>query len=287
LLIAGATLLGLDSAQAQLPAAKKDGAGMEQDSGKGTKTVRDADVSLSVRVLWSLDGKEEPTAAAEARVQLQGDEEPHRTNKSGIATLGKVPSGKVQVLLFPPKANVCPLEIDVRPNMSVPVLLLTGTVGAWKTTVAWEINDVLAEREVGNAAVDLDGLVAQWPPSSKWNNDLMFECLTALWPIYVAHGSTHLVLARVLEDPLDLDRYRAAIPGADITVCRILAPQDVRVDRLQRRMPPTPLRDWHLHRTGELHDILERAAYEDFTVENGDRPVRDVALEVLTKAGWL
>jgi len=26
---------------------------------------------------------------------------------------------------------------------------------------------------------------------------------------------------------------------------------------------------------------------EDFCVDNGDRPLRDVALEVLTRAGWL
>lgn len=170
--------------------------------------------------------------------------------------------------------------------MTVPVLLLTGTVGAGKTTVAWEINDVLAEREVGNAAIDLDALVAQWPPSSKWNNDLLFECLAALWPIYVAHGSTHLVLARVLEDPIDLERYREAVPGADITVCRLVADESTRVARLVGRMPPGPARDWHLDRTVELHDILEQAAFEDFVVTN-DRPVRDVALEVLTAAGWI
>lgn len=170
--------------------------------------------------------------------------------------------------------------------MTVPVLLLSGTVGAGKTTVAWEITDALAERGVGSAAVDLDALIAQWPPSSTWNNDLMFECLTALWPIYAAHDSTHLVLARVLEDPTDLDRYRDAVPGADITVCRLVADERARIERLVGRMPPGPSRDWHLDRTVELHDILERAAFEDFVVVN-DRPVRDVALEVLTRAGWI
>ncbi len=169
----------------------------------------------------------------------------------------------------------------------VPVLLLTGTVGAGKTTIAWEINDTLAERELPNAVLDLDGLTAQWPPSSKWNADLMFENLALLWPNYQAHGVTRLVLAHVLEDASELDRYRAAVPGADITVVRLISSHATRVARLIGRMPSGPSRDWHLTRTGELEEILTRAGHEQFAVENDSRPVRDVALEILDRAGWI
>lgn len=115
----------------------------------------------------------------------------------------------------------------------------------------------------------------------------MFENLAALWPNYVARGVTHLVLARVLEDRADLDRYRAAIPGADITVCRLVAPEADRIARLLGRMPPGPSREWHLARTVELNSILERLAVEDFVVDNGVRPVREVASEILVRTGWL
>lgn len=141
--------------------------------------------------------------------------------------------------------------------------------------------------KVPNAAVDLDSLVWQWPASSPWITDLMFENLALVWPNYQAHGATHLVLARVLEDRAELDRYRAAVPGAVLSICRLLAPEAVRLDRLRERMPPGPSRDWHLRRTAELESILERIAVEDFTVQNGGRPVREVALEVLVRAGWL
>ena len=174
-------------------------------------------------------------------------------------------------------------DIDVK----VPTLLLTGTIGAGKSTIAAEINDALTEMKIPNAAVDLDALVWQWPSSSKWNRDLMFENLAALWPNYAAHGSTHLVLAHVLEDPTDLDRYRDAVPGAEITVCRLIAPETTRVARLHRRMPVGPSRDWHVARTVELETILVRLSFEDFAVENGDRPVREVALEVVARAGWI
>ena len=171
-------------------------------------------------------------------------------------------------------------------TVSVPVLLLTGTVGSGKTTLAYEVNDLLSERAVPNAAIDLDGLTAQWPPSSKWNADLMFENLALLWPNYRAHGATHLVLAHVLEDRTERDRYRAAVPGAELTIVRVVAPEALRVARLRGRMPPGPSLDWHLHRTVELEAILAGAALEDLAIENGDRPIRDVAEELVDRLGW-
>lgn len=169
---------------------------------------------------------------------------------------------------------------------TVPVILLTGTVGAGKTTVAVEMSDVLAEREVPHAAVDLDSLTFMWPWTSKWHSDLMFQNLAALWPNYQAHGATRLILANVLEDVTDLNRYRDAVPGAEITTVRLVAPERSRIDRLTARILEGPTRDWHLARTVELEQILERMSVEDFIVDNGDRTVRSVAVEVLERAGW-
>jgi hypothetical protein len=156
-----------------------------------------------------------------------------------------------------------------------------------KSAVAAEVSDALAALKVPNAAVDLDALVWQWPSTSNWNDDLMFENLASLWPNYARHGATHLVLARVLESPAELTRYTAAVPGAKITVCRLVAPEALRVDRLLGRMPPGPSRDWHLSRTVELEAILDRLPCVDFIVENGDRTLRNAALDVLVQAGWV
>jgi len=115
----------------------------------------------------------------------------------------------------------------------------------------------------------------------------MFDSLAALWSIHRARGTTRLTLARVLEDRADLDRYRAAVPGAEITICRLTGPSALRVERLASRMPPGPSRDWHVARTIELESVLDDLALEDFVVENDSRPVRAVALEVLERAGWV
>jgi len=171
-------------------------------------------------------------------------------------------------------------------NEAVPVLLVTGTVGSGKTTLAYEIGDLLSEMKLGNAVLDLDALTAQWPPSSRWNADLMFENLALLWPNYRAHGATHLVLAHVLEDGTEKERYCAAVPGAVLTTVRVVAAEHLRLERLTGRMPPGPSLEWHLHRTIELEAILAQAALEDFAVENGERPIRALAQEVMRLAGW-
>ncbi len=114
----------------------------------------------------------------------------------------------------------------------------------------------------------------------------MFENLTALWPNYQAHGVTHLVLARVLEDVADLERYRLAVPGAEITVCRLVVSHQEALDRIRTRMPPGPARNWHLKRTGQLAAELAQRGHEDFTVNNGKLQPREVALEVLRRAHW-
>ena len=150
-----------------------------------------------------------------------------------------------------------------------------------------EVNHALAEREVPNAAVDLDALTWLWPPDSAFNSDLMFECLNALWPTYLRRGVAHLVLARVVEAADELDRYRSAIPGAAITVCRLVASEQTRVRRLMARIPPGPSRDWHLKRTVELESILAQRSIEHFTVDNDERPPGDVALDILERVGWL
>jgi hypothetical protein len=43
----------------------------------------------------------------------------------------------------------------------------------------------------------------------------------------------------------------------------------------------------YVARVEKLNSILDRAQLEDFTVVNENRPLTDVALEMLVKAGWI
>jgi hypothetical protein len=43
----------------------------------------------------------------------------------------------------------------------------------------------------------------------------------------------------------------------------------------------------YVARVAELNTILDRAQLENFTVTNENRPLTDVARELLVKAGWI
>lgn len=171
-------------------------------------------------------------------------------------------------------------------SVPVPVLAISGPVGVGKSTVLVEIHDVLASHGVPHACVERDALAYSWPPRGYFNEDAALENLAAVWANFRAAGAERLVVAGVVERAADLDGYRRAVPGARITVCRLTAAAATRAARLRGREVGAGL-EWHLRRTEELEAILDAVRLDDFAVDNDARPVREVATEVLARAGWL
>lgn len=172
-------------------------------------------------------------------------------------------------------------------SQAVPTVLVTGTVGSDKTAVADEVAVLLHEQGVPHALLDLDWLCQAYPAPAHdpYRDDLMLKNLAAIWPNYRAEGVRYLVLARVIEDRKHLGRYREAIPEADIRVVRVVAPPDLIQKRLKAREVGS-FYDTLWQRSQELTSILEGSQVEDFTVSNDERPVREVAAEVLTRLAW-
>lgn len=170
----------------------------------------------------------------------------------------------------------------------VPVLLISGSMGAGKTTVMGEIADLLIEAQVSHATLDFDCLweAHPHPPDDPSGSRLAFRNLASVWPNYRDAGVERLVIARVVERRSELTHYRDAIPGAEIALCRLTAPVDTMHDRLRLREPGIYLPKF-LARSTELDRILGEACVEDFTVDNGpERLITDVAREVLQRSGW-
>jgi hypothetical protein len=68
-------------------------------------------------------------------------------------------------------------------------------------------------------------------------------------------------------------------------VVRLRAPRElVRARIVAREAGRDP--QWYLDTAGYLFDRLEHAGVEDHVVDNGDRPVAQVAADVLRAAGW-
>jgi hypothetical protein len=167
----------------------------------------------------------------------------------------------------------------------VPVLAISGSVGVGKTSVLIEIHDVLEVARVPHGCIERDALGYSWPAQGRFNEGIIEQNMSCVTRTFLNAGAARLVIAGVIETEDDLSLYRRCIPNAEITVCRLTASLGLRRERLRSREKGAGL-NWHLDRTVELDRILDAAKIENSIVDNGDRTLRDVATEVLSRAGW-
>jgi hypothetical protein len=159
--------------------------------------------------------------------------------------------------------------------VKIAVLVISGSMGAGKTTVLGEASDFLAARDIVHAAIDLDALSI-----GHYTGDLATPNLAAVWRNYAAAGVTRLLLA---EADVDRERIRQAVSGAQIVVCRLRASVDTMQERVRVREPGMRQEEF-VARVAELERTI---GGEDFSVDNDGRDITEVAREVLLGAGWL
>jgi len=170
--------------------------------------------------------------------------------------------------------------------MSLPVLVISGSVGVGKTSVLIEIHDILSGANVPHGCIERDAIGYSWPVHGRFNEEMIERNLACVVKNFLAADAAYLLIAGVIENDSDLSVFRRCIPDAEIQICRLTASVKVRSDRLRSREKGAGLK-WHLDRTVDLDTIQDAAGIESFCVDNGQRPLRDAALEVLDSAGWL
>jgi hypothetical protein len=84
-------------------------------------------------------------------------------------------------------------------EMSAELLMITGSLGAGKTAVLDEANDVLSILGIPHAAIDLDALRIVHLQSHGKGSDLIYRNLHCVWQNYAALGLRRLIVARALE----------------------------------------------------------------------------------------
>lgn len=165
------------------------------------------------------------------------------------------------------------------------MLIITGGMGAGKTSILGEASDILAQRQIVHAAIDLDALgLAFLPPGT--GDGAMYSNLRSVSENYAALGVRRFLLARAIEDRAQLDACRNAVSPTDLVVCRIYASIAAMQQRLKQRETGL-MHEEYLARVEILDAILDRAGLEDFTLTNERCSPTDVALEMLVKSGWL
>jgi len=161
-----------------------------------------------------------------------------------------------------------------------------------KTAVLYEVDRLLIEAGVAHASVELEELARCWTHGNKTGNKtdltnraaLVYGNLAAVWANYAAHGARQLAIGMLLEDRATLAHVSQAIPDARLTVVRLYAPLAVIEERLRRREPdPDP----ELDAARFLVPRMDEQKVEDYLVDNGGRPLPEVAREILRLVGWL
>jgi catechol 2,3-dioxygenase-like lactoylglutathione lyase family enzyme len=165
------------------------------------------------------------------------------------------------------------------------VIVISGSMGAGKTTVMAEASDLLSASGIVHAAIDADTLgIAHLP--AGFTTDLMYRNLEAFSRDFAAAGVNRLLLAQAVGRRGEIERIRTAVPGAAITVCRLTAGIETMRRRVRLREPGI-LQNRFLARVVELNAQLDDAHLEDFSLQNDGRSVTEVAGELLARAGWL
>jgi hypothetical protein len=166
------------------------------------------------------------------------------------------------------------------------LLIITGSMGAGKTSVLAEASDILALRKIVHAAIDLDSLGLAHLPSAGGTDSVMYRNLESVCRNYAALGVTRILLARAMEDRVELELCRSVVIAANTQVCRLTASIATMQQRVKMRETGM-LQQQYVDRVVILDAILDRATLEDFVVVNENRSLGDVAQETLIKAGWI
>jgi hypothetical protein len=166
------------------------------------------------------------------------------------------------------------------------LLIVTGSMGAGKSSVIAEASDILRLRNIVHAAIDIDALCLAHLPSTASSRTVMYRNLQLVCENYTSLGVTRLLLARAIENLAELELCRDAASASNTVICRLTASVEVMRQRVKMRESGA-LQGNFVARVAKLNFILDRARLEDFTITNEARSVNEVANEVLTRAGWI
>jgi predicted kinase len=169
----------------------------------------------------------------------------------------------------------------------VEVLFLTGQPGSGKTALAKELSELLWHCRAPHAVIELDELCRGVlpTPTVNFNRTLAVANLTAVWTNFYRAGVRRLILTRIIESRDDLDQFSNAIPQAQITLCVLHAPADLIQQRLIEREPGSA-RTFLLSATTRSAEQIAELDLPGIHVDNGVRPITEVARELLERVHW-
>jgi chloramphenicol 3-O-phosphotransferase len=167
--------------------------------------------------------------------------------------------------------------------VTVPTIFITGPVGVGKTIVASDVSWLAEAAGVPHGGLDVDGVAWAHPAPAP---ALVYENVRSVWDVYRRAGATHLILAQVLHSRSELEPFRSAVPGADITVFRLRAGLATLLDRIAKREGEGPGAAVHRRQAEELFHQMDAECVEDHLVDTDGRAAHEAAREIFDLSGW-
>lgn len=161
-------------------------------------------------------------------------------------------------------------------------VLITGLFGSGKSSVAVEVITLLERRNLSYGLLDLDFLAWFGPSDRPQRDQVRLRTVEVMVSSFLDAGVRRFVLAHSVRDTVELDglRHQLAMP---LTVVRLTVP----MPEIERRLRA----DVTEARQDDLRDAAVWAAesrgvgLEDLALSN-DRPIREVATEIVEHLGW-
>ena len=166
------------------------------------------------------------------------------------------------------------------------LLIITGSMGAGKTSVLGEASDILARRQIVHAAIDVDALGVAYLPATTQNDKAMYCNLRSICANYAAIGVTRSLRSRAVQNRSELEIVRGSVSATDVAVCRLTASVETLERRVKLRESGISQQEY-VSRVADLSAILDHTNLEDFILINENRTLTEVAQEMLFRAGWL
>ncbi|WP_285729136.1 hypothetical protein [Nocardiopsis sp. ATB16-24] len=169
------------------------------------------------------------------------------------------------------------------------LLLIGGGSGTGKTTVGWEVSEVLKRRTLAHCVLEGDFMdqVHPAPPGDPDRSGITERNVAAVWSNYAALGHRRLVHTNTV-GVLEEHMLRRAMGGGDIAVTRVLltANEPTVRERLAVRETGSQLFS-HIERSLRAAALLEaEAPAGTVRVATDGLTVEEVATRVVAATGW-
>ncbi len=166
------------------------------------------------------------------------------------------------------------------------VIFLGGRSGVGKSSVAAEASQILARADIRHAVIEGDNLDQAYPQPWRDGINLAERNLAAMWENYRAIGYSRLIFSNTVS-VLQVSALITALGGEVRPFTVLLTATDATAaHRLARREIGSALEE-HIDRSKRAARRLDVADDIVARVATDDRPVSEVAEEVLAWAGWL